>query len=184
MGAAQVGVYRVAGVFAEMMQRLPNVAGAVLLPKVIRGQEGEELLSLRVARNVLLFSLLCALGLAATGKLLIAFVFPDYQEAYLPLLWMLPGLVVAGFGSVFNTRLAGQGYPALTLWAPALALVLNLALNLALIPAMGLAGAALSTSLAYGLWGLLVARHCLRQLGCGWITFLRGKTSPPSIEKP
>lgn len=181
LGAAQVGVYRVALTFAEMMQRLPNVAGAVLLPKVIQAQEGEGLLSLRVARNVLLFSLLCVLGLGATGKLLIAFVFPDYQEAYLPLLWMLPGLVIAGFGSVFNTRLAGQGYPAITLWAPALALGLNVALNLALIPALGLVGAALSTSLAYGLWGGLTAHHCLRQLGCGWGAFLRGVVSPPSI---
>lgn len=184
LGAASLGVYSVAVTFAEMMQRLPNVAGAVLLPKVIQAQEGEGLLSLRVARNVFFFSLLCALGLAATGKLLIALIFPDYREAYLPLLWMLPGLVIAGFGSVFNTRLAGQGYPAITLWAPALALALNVALNLALIPAMGLVGAALSTSLAYGLWGLLVARRCLRQLGWGWSAFLRGKASPPSIEKP
>lgn len=184
LGAASLGVYSVAVIFAEMMQRLPNVAGAVLLPKVIQGQEGEGGLSLRVARNVLLFSLLCAIGLVAAGKLLLIFFFPKYPEAYGLLVWMLPGLVVAGFGSVFNTRLAGQGYPAITLWAPALTLALNVALNLALIPAMGLTGAALSTSLAYGLWGLLVSGRCLRQLGCGWGAFLRGKASPPSIEKP
>jgi O-antigen/teichoic acid export membrane protein len=179
-----VGVYRVAGIFAEMMQRLPNVAGAVLLPKVIQGQEGEADLSLRVARNILLFSLLCALGLAVAGKFLIALIFPKYPAAYAPLLWMLPGLVIAGFGSVFNTRLAGQGYPAITLWAPALALALNVALNLTLIPVLGLKGAALSTSLAYALWGLLTAHRCLGQLGCGWIAFLRGTPSPPSIKKP
>lgn len=184
LGAASLGLYSVAVIFAEMMQRLPNVAGAVLLPKVIQAQEGEGLLSLRVARNVLLFSLLCAVGLLAAGKLLLLLFFPKYPEAYGLLLWMLPGLVVAGFGSVLNTRLAGQGYPAITLWAPALALALNVALNLALIPVMGLTGAALSTSLAYVLWGLLVARHGLRQLGCGWGAFLRGKASPPSIEKP
>lgn len=184
LGAASLGLYSVAVIFAEMMQRLPNVAGAVLLPKVIQGQEGEGRLSLKVARNVLFFSLLCAIGLVVAGKVLLLFFFPKYPAAYLPLVWMLPGLVVAGFGSVFNTRLAGQGYPAITLWAPALALALNLALNLVLIPALGLRGAALSTSLAYGLWGLLVTRHCLRQLGCGWGAFLRGEVSPPSIEKP
>jgi O-antigen/teichoic acid export membrane protein len=184
LDASHVGVYRVAGIFAEMMQRLPNVAGAVLLPKVIQGQEGESSLSLRVARNILLFSLLCALGLAAAGPLLIGLFFPKYPGAYAPLLWMLPGLVVAGFGSVFNTRLAGQGYPPIALWAPALALALNVALNLLLIPALGLVGAALSTSLAYGLWGLLATGRCLRQLGCGWGAFLRGAISPPSITSP
>lgn len=181
LGVASLGVYSVAVIFAEMMQRLPNVAGAVLMPKVIQGQEGEGGLSLRVARNILLFSLLCALMLLAAGKLLIALFFARYPEAFVPLLWMLPGLVVAGFGSVFNTRLAGQGYPPITLWAPGLALGLNVALNLALIPALGLTGAALSTSLAYGLWGLLIARHALRQLGCGWGAFLRGTGSLPSI---
>ncbi|MSR82703.1 MAG: hypothetical protein EXS58_07220 [Candidatus Latescibacteria bacterium] len=183
LGDSSLAVYSVAVTFAEMMQRLPNVAGAVLLPKVIRGQQGEEGLSLRVARNVFFFSLLCAISLAGVGKLLLFLFFPKYPEAYGLLLWMLPGLVVAGFGSVLNTRLAGQGYPGITLGAPALALALNVALNLVLIPAMGLTGAALSTSLAYALWGLLVARHCLRQLGCGWGAFLRGKASPPSIEK-
>jgi len=184
LGAAALGIYSVAVIFAEMMQRLPNVAGAVLLPKVIQGQEGEVGLSLRVARSMLLFSLLGAAGLLLAGKFLITLLFPKYQEAYLPLMWMLPGLVVTGFGSVFNTRLAGQGYPGITLWAPGLALGLNVALNLALIPILGLVGAALSTSLAYGLWGLLVTWHCLRQLGCGWGAFLRGGEPPPSIEKP
>ncbi|MCC7264504.1 MAG: polysaccharide biosynthesis C-terminal domain-containing protein [Candidatus Latescibacteria bacterium] len=181
LGAASLGVYSVAVIFAEMMQRLPNVAGAVLMPKVIQAQEGEGWLSLRVARNVLLFSLCCAVGLLLAGQLLIALFFPRSPEAFAPLLWMLPGLVVAGFGSVFNTRLAGQGYPPITLWTPALALGLNVALNLALIPVLGLVGAALSTSLAYGLWGGLTAHHCLRQLGCGWGAFLRGVGSLPSI---
>ncbi len=181
---AQVGVYRIAGIFAEMMQRLPNVAGTVLLPRVIRGQAGEQGLSLRVARHVLLFSLLCAGGIIALGKPVLALIFPDYSEAYAPLVWMLPGLVVAGFGSVFNTRLAGQGYPGITLWAPALALAANIALNLFLIPALGLKGAALSTSLAYGLWGGLAAHCCLKQAGSTWGAFLRGRPIAPSIERP
>ena len=182
LGDAQVGIYRVAGTIAELMQRLPNVAGAMLLPRVIRG--GEEALSLQVARWVLIFSLICAAGVVLVGKFFLALFLPAYQGAYLPLLWMLPGLVISGFGSVFNTRLAGQGYPAITLWAPALSLALNVALNLVLIPALGLTGAALSTSLAYGLWGLLVAGRCLRQLDGTWWAFLRGKASPPSIGKP
>lgn len=184
LGVAQVGVYRVAGIFAEMMQRLPNVAGAVLLPKVIRGQASAPGLSLRVARNILLFSLLCAAGIIILGKFLLALSFPKQADAYAPLLWMLPGLVISGFGSVFNTHLAGQGYPAITLWAPALALAANIALNLELIPAIGLKGAALSTSLAYGLWGALATHRCLRQAGFTWTAFLRGRPADSTIENP
>ncbi len=108
LGEAAVGSYRVALNFAEMMQRLPDVAGAILLAKVVRGED-QRLLSLRVATGHSNFSLLAALALLLAGPLLIGLLFPGYPEAYEPLAWMLPGLVCLGFASVFNTKLAGQG---------------------------------------------------------------------------
>ncbi len=167
LGKAAVGSYRVASLFAEMMQRVPDLASAVLLAKVVRDQD-ENRLSLRVARRILLFSLAAALVLLMAGKTLIGFLFPSYPEAFLPLAWMLPGLVFLGLGSVCNTKLAGQGYPAITLWAAAAAFALNLGLNLYLIPSLGLQGAALSTSIAYAAWALLVGTRYLRTEGLGW----------------
>ena len=172
LGEASVGSYRVALNFAEMMQRVPDVAGAVLLAKVVRGEDGQ--LSLRVARGILLFSLAAALGLLVAGRPLIGWLFPSYPEAYLPLAWMLPGLVFLGLGSVCNTKLAGQGYPAVTLWAGAAAFLLNIGLGLWLIPGWGLLGAAWSKSIAYTAWALLVGGRYLRGEGVGWGAFLRG----------
>jgi len=172
LGEAAVGSYRVALNFAEMMQRLPDVAGAVLLAKVVRGED-RRLLSLRVAQGILLFSLAAALGLWLVGEGLIGLFFADYPEAYAVLTWMLPGLVFLGFGSVCNTKLAGQGYPAITLWAAAVAFVLNMGLGSWLIPGWGLLGAAWAKSLAYAAWALLVGGYYLRQEGLDWGTLLR-----------
>ena len=172
LGEASVGSYRVALNFAEMMQRVPDVAGAVLLAKVVRGEDGQ--LSLRVARGILLFSLAAALGLLVAGRPLIGWLFPSYPEAYLPLAWMLPGLVFLGLGSVCNTKLAGQGYPAVTLWAGAAAFLLNIGLGFWLIPGWGLLGAAWSKSIAYTAWALLIGGRYLRGEGVGWGAFLRG----------
>ena len=171
LDSAAVGSYRVATQFAEMMQRVPDVAGAVLLAKVVRDQD-EDRLSLKVARRILLFSLAAALVLLAAGQALIGWLFPAYPESFLPLAWMLPGLVFLGLGSVCNTKLAGQGYPAITLWAAAAAFALNLGLNLYFIPALGLQGAAISTSLAYAVWGLVVGTRYLRMEGLGWRSLL------------
>lgn len=174
LGPEILGVYMIAVVFAEMMQRLPNIAGVVLLPKVIRGQDEEDRLSLQVARNVLFFSLGTAGGILVFGRSIIEFFAGAvYTGAYVPLLWMLPGLVFSGFGSVLNTKLAGQGYPPVTMWAPALALGINVVLNLALIPAMGLRGAALSTSVAYGIWSLVATICYFRHTNLSWADFLR-----------
>ena len=86
---------------------------------------------------------------------------------------MLPGLLLAGFGSVLNTRLAGHGYPPVTLVVPAVALVLNVGLNVVLIPSMGLKGAAISTSIAYGVWSLSMTFFFLRYSGLKLGAFLR-----------
>ena len=172
LGEAAVGSYRVALNFAEMMQRLPDVAGAVLLAKVVRGED-KSLLSLRVAQGILVFSALAALALLLMGRLLIGLFFADYPEAFAPLVWMLPGLVFLGFGSVCNTKLAGRGYPAITLWAAAGAFALNMGLGIWLIPGWGLLGAAWSKSIAYAVWALLVGGYYLRHEGLGWGALLR-----------
>lgn len=164
---AAVGTYRVAVNFADMMQRLPDVAGAVLLAKVVRDEDTGRL-SLWVARAILAFSVLAALGLWVCGQWLIALFFPAYTAAYVPLLWMLPGLICLGVGSVFNTKLAGMGYPAVTQWAPGVAFVANLLLNAYLIPRMGLEGAALATSLSYALWVLCIGRAYMLREQLNW----------------
>jgi len=177
LGAASLGVYWLAMRLAEMMQRLPNIAGVVLLPKVLGGQDEGHGLSLLVARNVLVLSAAAAVGIVVVGRPAIELVFGiDYAGAHLLLLWMLPGLIGSGFGSVLNTKLAGQGYPPVTIWAPALALVVKVAVNALLIPAHGLVGAAAATSIAYLLWVGLVARHYCQAAGVGWGALLRGRT--------
>lgn len=183
MGEAALGVYKVSTNFAEMMQRLPNVAGLVLLPKVIRGEDENTRITLQVARWTLLFSLGAAAGLLFFGDRLIAYTFPKYEDAFAPLMWMLPGLLLAGFGSVLNTKLAGRGYPPVTIAVPAVALVLNVVLNMALIPRMGLEGAAISTSIAYGVWSLSMTVFFLRYSGLGLGAFLRRAQADGTIHK-
>lgn len=174
LGAEILGVYAIAVVIAEMMQRGPNIAGAVLLPKVLRGIDDDHGMSLAVSRWVFAFSLLSAVGVVAVGAPLIRWIFGvPYAGAYEPLVWMLPGLIASGYGSVLNTKLAGQGYPPVTMWAPGVALALNIALNLVLIPQYGLVGAALSTSVAYLLWALIVTIAYQRSTGQAWTRFLR-----------
>ncbi len=176
LGEEAVGVYGVATNFTEMMQRVPNVAAVVLFAKVVRGQENARL-SLRVGQSMLLFLAGSAAVLVVFGPALLRLFFPRYPDAYVPLLWLLPGIVFSGVGSVFNAKLFGEGYPPVTIWAPALALAANVALNLWLIPVLGLRGAGLSTSIAYALWGTAITASFLRRSGIGWRQALR----PPGL---
>jgi O-antigen/teichoic acid export membrane protein len=173
MGSESVATFKAATIFTDMMQRLPNAAGVVLLAKVVRGADNWQTLSLPVAQGVLVFSSASALALLLFGPILIKVFFPLYPEAYHTLLWMLPGLVFAGFGSVLNTKLAGQGYPAVTVWAPMLAATVSVVLSTLLIPAMGVNGAALATSASLVLWGGIVSTAYFRRTGLRWLDLLR-----------
>ncbi len=174
LGAEVLGVYAIAVVIAEMMQRGPNIAGAVMLPKVLRGIDDDHGMSLAISRWTFAFSLLSAAAIVVLGAPLIEWIFGiSFAGAYTPLVWMLPGLIASGYGSVLNTKLAGQGYPPVTMWAPGAALAMNVVLNLLLIPRHGLIGAALSTSIAYGLWAAIVTIAYQRTTGLRWLRFVR-----------
>jgi O-antigen/teichoic acid export membrane protein len=172
LGTEYAAVYRVATNFANMMQRLPDVAGAVLLAKVVRGGDKDEL-SIWLAQGVFLFAITTALFLIVAGPLLIEWFFPLYLDAYPPLVWVLPGLVFLAFGSILNVKLCGLGYPPVTLWAPAVSLSVNLVLNLVLIPRLGLIGAALATSISYGIWAFFITAAYLAHHSYSWRVFLR-----------
>jgi O-antigen/teichoic acid export membrane protein len=60
------------------------------------------------------------------------------------------------------------GYPPATQWAPALAFATNAALNIYLIPRLGLEGAALATSLSYALWATCITWAYMRAEALGW----------------
>jgi O-antigen/teichoic acid export membrane protein len=174
LGTETLGVYYIAVFIAEMIQRGPNIAGAVLLPKVLRGTDDDHTMSLAVSRAAFLFSLAAAAGVIAGGRQAIGWVYGmTYAGAHTPLVWMLPGLIACGFASVLNTKLAGQGYPPVTMWAPGAALAMNVGLNLILIPRFGLVGAALSTSIAYVLWAAIVTVAYQRLTGLAWGRFVR-----------
>ncbi|NKB69245.1 MAG: hypothetical protein GKR89_19420 [Candidatus Latescibacteria bacterium] len=167
------GVYNMAVVLFTIIQRLPNEAGIVLLPKVLKGRDDDQLMSLRIAQATILFSLAIVLGIFVCGRFGLELAFGEkYEAAYQPLVYLLPGLVFSGFGSVLNTRLAGQGYPPVTIWMPGLGLVANVACSFWLIPKMGLPGAGLATSLAYAVWALGITAYYLKLAGLSWRVFL------------
>lgn len=173
LGEEQVGVYFACVVIAEMIQRIPNLAGVVLLPKVQAGADDDHAITLIVARRVLAGFVPIAIVVVVAGRGLIDLLGgPDYAGAFTPLLLMLPGLMATGFGSVLNTKLAGEGYPPLTIWAAAAALSSNVLLNLVLIPKWGLEGAAISTSGAYILWAVIVTIGFRRRTGVAWRQFI------------
>jgi O-antigen/teichoic acid export membrane protein/SAM-dependent methyltransferase len=75
----------------------------------------------------------------------------EYMPAVAVIRWLLPGLYFLGINTILMHYFAATGMPVVTVVAPAAASVLNIALNLVLLPRVGIEGAAIASTIAYAL---------------------------------
>jgi O-antigen/teichoic acid export membrane protein len=103
------------------------------------------------------------LPVAASAYWLIPAVFgPAYREA-VPLLWLLtPGGIFLACGQVSGDLLRGAGRPGLVAVSQGLAAVFTVVLLVTLLPVMGVAAAAVASTVAYGI-ALAAMLRCLHR---------------------
>ncbi|NHN40956.1 polysaccharide biosynthesis protein [Halorubellus sp. JP-L1] len=168
VGSQQTGYYRASLVVAEFLWFVPNTLQMVLLHSSseywTQGKVDQisELVS-RTTRYNLLFTMLLAIGIAALASDFVPLYFgAEFQPAVLPLLLLLPGAV--GFALARPIFAVGQGKGSLRplIGATGSAAILNIVFNLILIPRYGIAGAAVATSISYGLMILFHVRAAQR----------------------
>lgn len=161
-GPAETGVYSVASQAVDILLILPVTIGSIALPNIVRAREPKRELR-RVLRPTLALTLGLAVLVAGMGYWPIVFVFgAPYAGAYAALLLLVPGFVCLAFQSILSQYFAAQGFPAALMAYWLVGLVVNLALNAALIPRYGYLAAAGSSSVGYALVLALCARLFLR----------------------
>jgi O-antigen/teichoic acid export membrane protein len=170
MAAGAVGHYAVTAGLANLLLLLPSSVGMAFLPRASRmGEKCERHLSPLVCRLTSWLSLATAVVLVPVAPFLVRLF---YGEAYLPsvrpLVVLVPGIVMASMGLVLGSHLQGRGLFYIGALATGLGLMVNIVLNLWLIPVWGLEGAALSSSLSYGLTALVLLVAVTKDAGVSW----------------
>jgi O-antigen/teichoic acid export membrane protein len=153
-----VGVYSIAMQTVESMWLIAAaMATAVTAPAVQSGEAEATRLIARTAAKALLYTTGAAAVVAATAPFAIPFVLGDaFEDAALPLALLMPGVVAYAPVTVLVVYLSvRRGRPRLSLAVSIAAGVTTLALGLALIPAFGINGAAIASSLGYAAGALL-----------------------------
>lgn len=165
LGTREVGVYSLTVILGEavMLMTMPLVLATLPL-QASRTIEDAGALSFKVARfNGILAAVLSAL-VGATMWLGIPLLYgDDFADAYLALLALLPGIIALSMARPLGNWLVRQERPWVLSAFGVGAFVLNIALNVLLLPAVGIVGASLASSAAYiGLtaamiiWGLKI----------------------------
>ena len=152
LNPTEVGIYAVAVLLAQTLTLIPSAVQRVTAPATAtlygKGDiEGVRRLFYSTLKKSFLISVGSATLIAVSGPYIIALLFTEeYLVSYVPLLILLPGYAIgASFGAVGAT-LSSIGKVHIPFRISAVCAMLNVVLNILLIPTLGINGAALATA--------------------------------------
>lgn len=156
---AAVGMYSVAVQLTEIWQVLPQILLVALFPALVNAHATRHIYSKRIIAMVVLLSVYC-IGTSLATTLLAPVIVPlIYGVAFLPSIpllqiytWSLFG-TVAGF--LITNILVTENKRGIQIMVGLLPMLVNIILNLILIPNHGAAGAAWATVISYSLAPLI-----------------------------
>lgn len=168
---AEVGIYSVAVLVAEVVLNLPR---SMTLPLMRRFASGELLPAARLAARA---SRIGGTGVFLLGAVMLLLARPliplifgrPFAASVPPLQWLLPGILALAIVSPISLYLVQQrGKPIWTGTAASAGLIVNIGLNFLWIPRHGAVGAAWASSLSYALHMAIVVFLFRRETGLGW----------------
>lgn len=170
------GVYAIAVTVTELLWFISSSVSAAAYGRIGQPDRGAAAkLTVRLMHfnlAVLLIASPVLVALAAWG--LPRVLGEPYAEAVPLMLWLLPGVWAYGCASTLSAYYTNfLGKPRLSAAVAGASLLINVGACLVLVPRLGATGAAIATSLSYGLaiaWGLSLFRH---HAGLRWCDLLR-----------
>ena len=166
-GLAMAAIFSVCFRIFQLFQRGSDITGTILYSNVAQNEEKAGYrMTMLVCRNLIFLSAMFAVIGGLLGKYLIIIISSsEYLPAYLPVLFMLPGIVFMNTGSVLNSSYWGRGYPFKVIIAPYIAAAIGLTLDIIMIPEYGASGAALSFSVMSFFWFIYIVEVFRRDSG-------------------
>jgi O-antigen/teichoic acid export membrane protein len=177
----QVGLYGTAVNIIINIWIIPDSIQTALLPKITqKGESERKKLVPPSLRAVTIMVVLAMILLALIGKPALGFLYNrpgapwDYTRAYVPLMLLMPGIFTLSLAKVFTADFFSRGKPQYAMWVSIMSLVLNVALNIVLIPRHetirglfigGMNGAAIASSISYTFSFLMFLYFYIRESG-------------------
>jgi O-antigen/teichoic acid export membrane protein len=165
LGPAAAGIYNVAVRLVEQLWMVSQAVSTVIFPRLsamVGNEAARRELTPMIARMVLWLTLAAGCALAILSEPLIGILFgASFADAAYPLFALLPGVVLLSCARVLANDLAARGKVISNLILTIGVLVVNVFGCVLLIPAYGIVGAGIATTIAYG--SNLVIRLVLQQ---------------------
>ncbi|WP_406315393.1 polysaccharide biosynthesis C-terminal domain-containing protein [Streptosporangium sp. NBC_01639] len=146
-----VGIYSMAVTPAELLRAMTDAVVQIALPRQV--ESSQETAATYTARTIRLTVVLAASSIIvfclAGPFLVVVAAGPAFAACIVPMLVLAPGVAAAAAAKPAAVYLLRLDLPVLTSLMYGAALLVNLILNILLIPRMGVAGCALASTVAY-----------------------------------
>lgn len=148
--ASEVGLYVVAVSLAERLRMLPSAISSAFLPRLANEVGSRQGLVPAIFRQTLIISL-AAMAIAGIGGVPMIYLLygPEFAGSIVPFLILLPGIAALGGASILASDLLVRDKAHYSVKVSYSMLLLNVAINLLLIPTIGISGAAVASVISY-----------------------------------
>jgi len=172
-GIQATGIYSVTSGLAETLWYVPNALGLVMLSRAVDAHADAGRVAATLTRFTVAIVAVAAVPTFIAGPRLIRLVYGStFVDAGVALRLILPGVVAYSVVAILTRYITGVGRPGTTTLIMVTGLAANIAANLILIPRLGINGAAISSSISYGLTALVTLVIFTRLSGQGWLETL------------
>jgi O-antigen/teichoic acid export membrane protein len=174
----QIAFYGIATSIAELVWYVPNSVGMVLFPKLSGTAERDiHLVTAEVCRHTFAVTAVVGLVVLVAGTIGIPILYGTaYRPAVQPLLLLIPGTTIMTLYKVLTRNFSSRDRQEISILAASVALILNLTFDWILIQRMGIAGAAVASTVGYTVAGLILLHEFLRESSLGWRAVLLPRT--------
>lgn len=151
LGAEQAGYYSVAVSLTDVLYMLPVTVGTILFPKLSGMSDDAQrwYYSKKVVATVAVLMTGIAIVALFGARPLITMVYGlAFEPATAAFVWLLPGIALLSVSSLLMNYLAASGMPPVVMYSSGMAALINIGLNLKLIPLLGIVGASISMTLS------------------------------------
>jgi len=149
---AAVGLYAAAVSIAERLWMLSQAVSIALFPRIAEEKDENVRRSITplLTRNTLWLTAAAGVLMWALSTPIVTILFSSkFESSVGALRALLPGIVTFAAARVLENDIAARGRPIINSYLTGTSVVLNLGLNLILIPRHGIAGAAWASTISY-----------------------------------
>ena len=173
LGVRATGLYSVTQSLAETLWYVPNAIGTVMFSRAVDPRGDAARVAAVLTRTTIAMTIVVGIPAFILGPRVVRVVYGSaFTDAGVALRFILPGIVAYSAVAVLSRYIVGRGRPGWTTAIGLAGLGVNVVANLVLVPALGIRGAALASSIAYGATAAITIWAFVRLSGRGWLETL------------